>query len=218
MNEVIAIDGTSASGKSACAEVAKRLGYALLETGAIYRTIALMVLRAKIDPTNTTDVERFVRSNFDRITFHRDQLCFDNQPVGDEIRTPEVSSLTPVIAKQLAVRKMIAPLQRNFNGGEALVAEGRDIGSVIFPDARVKVFLTADLKVRAERRLKQHLEMDSAYVGTLEEEMARLDARDKEDMNRPDSPLIRLPEAVFIDSTFMTKDEVIKRILRACQE
>lgn len=215
MKEIMAVDGTGASGKSVCAEVAKKLGYGLLETGAIYRMITLMILKARIDPNNTALVESFVRQNHVHLSFSGNKLLFDGKVVGDEIRTSEVGVATPKIAKQPAIRKLVVPLQRSFNGGSHIVAEGRDIGSVIFPDARVKIFLTADLEVRAMRRLKQYVEKDPSYAGTLTEEMDKLRARDEEDMARPDSPLVCLPDAVFIDSTFLTKEQVVERMLHA---
>ncbi|MES2315028.1 MAG: (d)CMP kinase [Patescibacteria group bacterium] len=218
--DVVAVDGTGAAGKSACAKVARLLGYAPLDTGMIYRTIALLVLRSGIDPYDVEFVTRLVISNFGRISFWNSQLILDGQVVRDEIRVPKVTDIVPYIAKIPAIRELVVPLQRSFGEEEGLdiIVEGRDIGSVIFPQARVKIFLTADLNVRALRRWKQYREKNPAYSGTLKDVIVELNRRDLEDTNRPDSPLKRLPEAVFIDSTFMSQEEVIQKMLQACQK
>ncbi|MDD5164973.1 MAG: (d)CMP kinase [Candidatus Pacebacteria bacterium] len=216
--DVIAVDGPGAAGKSVCAEVAKRLGYALLDSGAIYRTLTLLVLRSQIDPHDVESVARLIKCNLGCISFWNNQLIFSGQPVRDEIRTPQISALVHHIAKIPAVRKLVVPLQRSFGAEDRLdiIAEGRDIGSVIFPEARVKIFMTADPSIRALRRFDQYREKDPAYAGTLDQVRNELRARDMEDTTRPESPLIRLPEAVFIDSTFMTKQEVLDKMLQVC--
>ncbi len=217
--DIIAVDGPAASGKSVCAEVARKLGYAYLETGAIYRMLTLFVLRSQVDPRDADAVTKLVTCNFGRLSFWNDHLTFDGQMVRDEIRVPGVSGDVHHVAKIPAVRKLVVPFQRSF-GEETrthVIVEGRDIGSVVFPEARVKIFLTADLEVRAKRRWIQYSENRPTYTGTLAGVQEGLRERDLEDTTRPDSPLKQLPEAVFIDSTFLSKEEVIERMLAACQ-
>jgi cytidylate kinase len=218
MKDIIAVDGEAAAGKSVCATVAKKLGYELLETGIIYRSITLFVLRAGIDPCDTERISTFIEKNHTRLDFRGNKIALDGHILGDEIRTLEISKATPKIAKQSNVRKLILPLQREFNGGTRIIAEGRDIGSVVFPDARVKIYLTASLEIRAERRFKQYLEKYPSSPITIEETMEELRARDNEDKTRSDSPLVCLPEAVVIDSTDLIKEEVVNAMLAACQK
>jgi CMP/dCMP kinase len=213
---IVAVDGTSASGKSACRIVAQKLGFSLLETGVIYRAMTLMVLRSKIDPYDTDSVIKLVECNRGRLSFWGNQLTLDGQMVGDEVRTPEIDAVVHHVAKLDQIRNLVLPLQRSFNEGTRIVAEGRDIGSVVFPDAQVKFFLTADLDVRAERRLNQYQENNPAYPGSFQEVMDDLDTRDQQDMNRTSSPLVCLPDAYLIKTTKMTKEQVIELMLAEC--
>lgn len=216
--KVVAVSGPAGSGKSLCAEVARQIGFGLLETGAIYRAVTLLVFKLGIDPYDVENVTRFVSCNFGRISFWNGQITLDGQLLHNEIRSPKVNAFVADIAEIPAIRKLVLPLQRGFGEEEGLdiVAEGRDIGSVVFPDAWVKIYLDADLKVRAQRRLVQY-QKNPEYVGTLDDVVAELNKRDLKDMTRTESPLMRHSDDIYIDSTFMSPDEVIDKMVKICR-
>ena len=217
MNDIIAVDGEAAAGKSVCDLVAKKLGYALLDSGSIYRALAWRIGLLRIDPNDKVQVKMKVKHTLPRLGFRSHRIAFDGDILGNEIRTEEISRIVPLIAKQPAVRKLILPLQRGFNGGDRLIAEGRDMGSVVFPKARIKIYLTASLEVRAKRRHLQILERDPSSEVTYDEVLLGLKERDRLDKTRTESPLVRLPEAHIIDSTDLTKEQVVERMLGICR-
>lgn len=214
--EIVAIDGEGGAGKSLCAVLAKRLGFAFLDSGSIYRAITYMVLEARVDFEDPIAVDSFVRDNIHRLTFSENAICLSGIVLGNEIRTPEINKIVPHIAKMPTVRKRIIPLQRSFAGGTKLVAEGRDMTTVVFADAKVKIYLTAKLETRAKRRYDQHLRNGDQI--SIEEVTKDLEARDHHDRNREHSPLTIAPDAVVVDTTHMTKEEVVDRMLEICRE
>lgn len=194
---VVAIDGPAGAGKSTVARaVAAALGYTYLDTGAMYRAVALGALRRGAEPAA---VARAVRIDVG------DRVRLDGEDVTGAIRTPEVSEGASVAAADPAVREAMVDQQRRLLAAGDWVAEGRDIGTVVAPDAAVKVFLTATPEARARRRAAE-LGADTATV------LADQTIRDQRDAERAHSPLAPAPDAVTIDTTDLTLEEVVDRV------
>lgn len=216
---VIAIDGPVGSGKSTAARrVAELLGYTYIDTGAMYRAVALKALRAKI-PMDATEklVALAASARIDlRAQDETQRVVLDGEDVTRAIRTPEVSQAASKIAVIEGVRQVLVAEQRRAGASGGVVMEGRDIGSVVFPDAGLKVFLTASDEVRARRRWLEHQQKGDAIdlARTLDE----IRERDRRDASREHSPLIRAEDAVFVDSTAMEPAEVARLIAMLARE
>jgi cytidylate kinase len=210
---VIAIDGPSASGKGTIARrVADALDFHYLESGALYRLVALMALRA--GERNEAELVEFARRL--PVSFHNERIILEDQDVTDAIRTEECSVRASEVAKIPDVRRALLTRQRAFRMPPGLVADGRDMGTVVFPDAALKVFLTASPQVRAERRYKQLIEKGiSANLRALSRDLQERDARDA---SRPVAPLIPAPDSQVLDSSALSIDEVAERIVRWYRE
>lgn len=208
---VIAIDGPTASGKGEIARrVAQRLGWHYLDSGALYRVTALAALRAGIALDDEGGLAALAREL--PVSFAGAQILLGGQDVSDEIRRQEVGSAASQIATIGAVREALGVLQRGFRRWPGLVADGRDMGTVVFPDAELKVFLTASVECRARRRHKQLIEKGfSANLPSLLQELFERDARDT---NRALAPLRSAQGALVVDSTQMTIEEVLERIVQ----
>lgn len=210
MNEipVIAIDGPSASGKGTIAKrVADALGFHYLESGALYRLIALISLKEGVlDERALAKAARGMQ-----VAFADDKVFLNKQDVTDAMRTEVCSMRASEVAKLPGVRSALLDRQRAFRQPPGLVADGRDMGTVVFPDAALKVFLTASPEVRAERRYKQLIEkgMD-ANLRALSRDLKERDARDA---NRAVAPLVPAADSQVVDSTALSIDEVVGRIL-----
>ncbi|MGB6821316.1 MAG: (d)CMP kinase [Candidatus Acidiferrales bacterium] len=216
---VIAIDGPVGSGKSTAARrVAELLGYTYIDTGAMYRAVALKALRRKIS-TGATD-ELVALAGASRIDLRAQDggqnVLLDGEDVTKEIRTPEVSQAASKIAVIEGVRRVLVAEQRRAGAKGGVVMEGRDIGSVVFPDAELKIFLTASDETRAQRRWREHQQKGDAIdlAKTLEE----IRERDRRDAGREHSPLVRAEGAVLVDSTAMEADEVARLIAMLARE
>lgn len=217
---VVAVDGVASVGKSGfCRELAQRLGYKFLGTGEIYRAFTLMVLNASLNLKIEKDIEGYLRDEAQYIGFQHDKICLRGVPFGDEIRTPEVSFAVPTFSKIPGLRQIVLPIQHAFAEGNNIVAEGRDMTSVVFPEADVKIFMTAALEKRAWWRLSQYVEQMGEYNPniTYEKVLEELRVRDYEDIGRKHSPLVRVPGATVIDTTNMTKLQVVEALLEACE-
>jgi cytidylate kinase len=205
---VIAIDGPSASGKGTIAKrVAQVLEFHYLESGALYRLVALLALRQDLD-----DEPRLAEAaeNMD-VEFSGDEIILEDQEVSQHIRHEAVGIRASEVARMPAVRRALLARQRAFRRSPGLVADGRDIGTVVFPDAALKIFLTARPEVRAERRYKQLIEKGiSANLRALSRDLAERDARDA---NRPVAPLVAAPDSQVLDSSALSIDEVVERIV-----
>ncbi len=196
---VIAIDGPAGAGKSTVARaVADRLGYTYLDTGAMYRSVALAALHRGQDPAAVAPTLRIEPT--------AERVLLDGRDVTDAIRTPAVSEAASQAAAEPAVRAAMVAEQRRLLHDGNWVAEGRDIGTVVVPDAGLKVFLTADPAERARRRAAEI----GADVQTVLAEQA---IRDERDATRADSPLLAADDAVTVDTTGLTIDEVVDRIV-----
>jgi len=201
---VIAIDGPSASGKGAVASrVADTLDFHYLESGALYRLVALSVLRGGGAPV---EIARDLP-----VSFHNDRIILSDQDVTDAIRTEDCGVKASEVARIPEVRKALLTRQRAFRMPPGLVADGRDMGTVVFPDAQLKVFLTADPDVRAERRYKQLIEKGiDANLRALSRDLRE---RDERDAKRPVAPLVPAADSQVLDSSALSIDEVVERIV-----
>jgi cytidylate kinase len=207
---VIAIDGPSASGKGTVAErVAAALGFRYLDSGALYRLATLQALRRGAPLDDAAALAGIARNL--EISFGDGKLWLAGEDVTEAVRTEAVSAATSRVAASAAVREALLARQRAFREGPGLVADGRDMGSVVFPDATLKVFLTADVATRAERRHKQLMEKGMcAKMADVVEELRQRDARDSA---RPVAPLRHYPDAVFLDTTRLTIDQAVAQVL-----
>jgi cytidylate kinase len=210
---VIAIDGPSASGKGTIAKrVAEALGYHYLESGALYRLVALLALRQDLQDQAAL-AEAAERMD---VAFHGDEIFLEDQEVSQHVRHEAVGNRASEVARMPAVRQALLKRQRAFREPPGLVADGRDMGTVVFPDAALKVFLTASPEVRAERRYKQLIEKGiSANLRALSRDLAE---RDERDANRPVAPLVPAPDSQVLDSSALSIGTVVERILQLHRE
>ena len=210
---VIAIDGPSASGKGTIARrVADELSFHYLESGALYRLIALVSLRDRVraEKALAEVAERMA------VDFVGEKIFLSNQDVTLDVRSEEVSKRASEVAKIPEVRKRLLKRQRAFRRPPGLVADGRDMGTVVFPDATLKLFLTASPEVRAERRYKQLIDKGiPANLRSLSRDLAERDARDR---NRTVAPLVPAPDSQVLDSSALSIDAVAELIVRWYRE
>lgn len=211
---IVAIDGPAGAGKSTVADrVARELDFQLVDTGALYRAVAATALDRDLSPDDAEAVAGIARElefDFRRRDGENELLC-EGRPMGREIRTPKVSQVTSEISSHPEVRDALLDVQRRIGRRESSVLEGRDIGTVVFPDAEVKVFLTASAEERARRRCEELREEGEAadFDAVLEE----IRERDRRDRNREVAPLKSAADAVEIDTTDQSIDEVVERLL-----
>ncbi len=212
---VITIDGPAGAGKSTVArELARRLGFSLVSTGALYRAMAWAVKEAGVAPQDGPGLQAVLDRT--SVALAGERVLVGGRDVSGEIRTPEISELTSQLTKLGPVRDKMTPLQRALAAQGRVVLEGRDTGSVVWPEAEVKFYLDADLETRARRHQAdlhaQGVEMD---LDAVRDEVAR---RDRQDMGRALAPLVRSEGAVVVDSTTLTLDEVVERMVRAVEQ
>ncbi len=211
----IAIDGPSGAGKSTVAKaLAKRLGYIYIDTGAMYRSVALRVKEKSISPENGSALSRLASSLHITLIPEGQEfrvLC-DGQDITEAIRTPEISRLASHISKQKGVREALVRMQREMGREGGVVLEGRDIGTVVFPDAEVKFYLDAESDERARRRYDEMVE--KGIKADLKETREELVQRDHNDMHRAHSPLRKADDAIYIDSTRHSVEEVVEEMTR----
>lgn len=212
---MITIDGPAGAGKSTVArEIARRLGIFFLDTGAMYRALTLKVLRQGVDLEDEDQLVEAVREtkiDFGRYPDGKVKVLLDAQDVTEEIRTMEVTNKIFYIARAPRVRAIVVKWQRDIGSKRSVVAEGRDVGTVVFPKATHKFYLDADPEERSRRRIKELREKGQAVdAGNLKKE---LEERDHKDLTRRVGPLKRAEDAVVIDSTHLCADEVVEAML-----
>lgn len=211
---IVALDGNSSCGKSTYAKkIARELGYSYIDTGAMYRAVTLAVMEAGLfdqtDAPALEQVERLLEDIELSLRFNslrqRSEIHLNGRMVEDMIRGMELSGHVSYIAAISAVRRKMVEYQRKLGEAKGVVMDGRDIGTVVFPDAELKIFLTASPEVRAERRYKELIEKGMA--AELEEVRQNLEKRDHIDSNREDSPLKQADDAIVLDNSNMTVEE-----------
>jgi cytidylate kinase len=212
---VITIDGPAGAGKSTTArEVARRLGFRLVDTGALYRALAWALIQAGVPPEDEAGVGVLLARTTVELAGGR--VLVNGRDVTAEIRTPDIAMVTSRLTALRVVRDKVTPLQRSLAAAGGVVLEGRDAGSVVCPDAEVKIYLDADLSERARRR------RDELAAGGLPADYERVKAevalRDRQDMERELAPLRKPAGAVTVDSTALSPDAVVQRILEAVEQ
>jgi len=211
----IAIDGPAGAGKSTVAKaISKKLGIVYLDTGAMYRTVALKALKEKVDSLDRKKLSEIVKNIDMEIRFidNQQQMFLDNEDVTEKIRTPEISIGASNVGTIPEVRLKMAELQREFAEKHNVVMEGRDIGTFVLPNATIKIFLTASLEKRAERRYKELVAKGNTEI-TLEDVKRDIEYRDRNDSSRSLAPLTKAPDAIEIDTTDLTVDQVVDKII-----
>jgi cytidylate kinase len=213
---IIAIDGPAGVGKSTVAKLlAARLGYLYLDTGALYRAIAWKALQSKIHPTDHESVTALLPTTSLHMQFQHGamQVLVDGADVTGKLRTPEVTAAASVVSAIAAVREWLLPIQRQIGQRGPVVAEGRDIGTKVFPEAPFKFFLEADADVRVTRR---HRELVAAgRGGTVEMTSRDLSDRDRRDRTRSVDPLVPAGDARLIDTSALSPDQVVEQMIAA---
>jgi len=207
----VAIDGPAGAGKSTVArQLARRLGFSMIDTGAIYRSVALAATRAQVAWDDDEGLRRLLDAGLD-LGFAGDRVLLGGEDVSEAIRTPEMSRGASVVSARPVVRQKLLGLQRDLGlqAPHGAVLEGRDIGTVVFPDAAVKFFLTASDEARAERR---HAELSEKGVQTsLADVLSDQRRRDQDDIGRAISPLRAAPDAIRVDTTGLDLEAVVDR-------
>ena len=218
---IIAIDGPAGSGKSTVAKfVAKKLGLFYIDTGAMYRALALKARQSKVDPQDQKGIIELAKNLnvdlcYDAVT-GKLSVFLDAQDVSEEIRKPSITEHVSTIAKIKEVREQMVILQRRLAAGKKAILEGRDIATVVFPDAYKKFYLDAAPKERIKRRYLELKEKEEhIQLSAVEQDIQH---RDKTDTTREHAPLKRAPDAIYIDTSQLSIEEVVERILKEIQK
>jgi cytidylate kinase len=214
---VVAIDGPAGAGKSTIARsLADRLGFVYINTGAMYRAIALWAMRTGVSDSDMHRMEQLATEAEITFAAGSSSILLNGEDVTDAIRAPEVAAFASKISTIPAVRRALVQKQRQMGAETSVVMEGRDIGSVVFPDAQVKVFLDADPVVRAGRRV---LEFRNAGEAISAEDTEReMTERDQRDRTRAEAPLVQSPDAVYVDTSGLTVKQVEEAVLKLVRD
>lgn len=215
----VAVDGPAGAGKSTIARrAAEALGYVYVDTGAIYRALALAVIRAGIDPEDSAAVTAFLPRLALRMQWQDNvqRMFLDTREVTQEIRDPKISAAASRVSAFAAVRQYLLDTQREIAQTHHVIMDGRDIGTVVLPDAQVKIFLTASAEVRARRRWKELKECGRAEH--YEQVLAELLERDRRDTQREVAPLRAAADAICLDTSELTLEESVEAMLKLIRE
>ena len=216
---IIAIDGHSATGKSSTAKkVAKHLRYIYLDSGAMYRATTLYFMRNNIQLDDVEEVNKALRNINVEFTKNEQGLpltYLNGEIIEDQIRSMDVSNNVSTVSALKSVRKAMVEQQRKLGEHKGIVMDGRDIGSVVFPNAELKIFMTASANVRAERRRQELLEKGDDTP--FEEILTNVIDRDKKDSSRKESPLLKVEDAIEIDNSNMSFDEQVEKIIKLAE-
>lgn len=219
MSFVVAIDGPAGSGKGTITKlVAKKLNLVNVDTGAMYRCVALKAMRNHIDSTEIKKIEELLEDITIEIKREgeKQKIFLDREDVSYQIRTPEVDACVAKFAALACVRNKVTPLQRKMGEMQDIIMEGRDIGTTVFPHANVKIYLDASIEERAKRRYKQDLEKGMEV--TYEEVLKMIKERHKLETEREISPLVQAEDAIYIDSSNMTIEEVVNKVVEIVEK
>ena len=217
MSFIIAVDGPAGSGKGTITKaVAEKIGFFRLDTGALYRCVTLEVIRNKIELRDVSKIVEIARNMQVKFIVNEninelDYVFLNGEDVTKAIRSNEVNNLISKVSVIKELREEMLKIQRNLAENQNTIMEGRDIGTVVFPNANLKIYLNADIEERAKRRYKEN--MEKGIATTYEEVLEILKTRDKIDMGRAVAPLRKAEDAIEIDSTNMSIEEVVKRIV-----
>lgn len=212
---IVTVDGPAGSGKSTIAKIiAKKYGFTYIDTGAMYRMIALYALENSISLDDTEAVEDMLKNT--KLDIIGNQFFLNGKDVSEEIRTPRVSAIVSPVSAIKEVRVKLVDLQREISKGKSVILDGRDIGTVVFPNGDVKIFLVASPEERAKRRLKEYEE--KGVEADYESVLASIKERDYLDSTRKESPLKKAEDAHEIDSSTMSIDEVVEAISKYIDE
>jgi cytidylate kinase len=214
MVKIITVDGPSGSGKGTVSRIlAKQLGFHYLDSGALYRLLGLVAVRHHIDFSRTTDLSKLAENmdvRFKALANGHNRVLLEGEDVTQELRTEETGALASNVASIQAVRDALLIRQREFAKAPGLIADGRDMGTKVFPNAQLKIFLTASIEERASRRYKQLLEQgENVSLRALEEQVR---SRDERDMNRKASPLAIATDAMEVDTSDLSIQEAVDRL------
>ena len=207
---IVAIDGPAGSGKSTISKiVAKKKGFTYLDTGAMYRMVTLATIKKNVNIENKEEIVDLLKNI--KLNIEKDKFYLGNEDVSEEIRGVEVTSYVSKVAAIKEVREELVRLQREISQGKNVILDGRDIGTVVFPNAQLKVFLVASSEERAKRRVK---EFESKGINiSYQEVLDEIIKRDKMDSTREESPLLQAEDAVLVDTSSMSIDEVSNKIV-----
>jgi len=214
---VVAIDGPAGAGKSTLARnLAARLGFLYIDSGAMYRAVGLWALRAGIELADVQRLEQLARQSRIELEPAGSRVRLNGEDITEAIRTPEVSEAASRVSTIGAVRRAMVEEQRRMAARSSVVMEGRDIGTVVFPGADIKVFLDAAPAVRAVRRQRESAEKGESI--DPEETARQMQERDRRDRTRSEAPLVQAPDAVYLDSTGLTIEQVEEAVLKLVRE
>ncbi len=210
---IVAIDGPAGAGKSTVAKrVAKKLGYVYINSGAMYRAVALWALRLGTDLSDMHRLEQLAKEARIELPPGDNRVLLNGEDVTDAVRNPQVSEAASRVSAVPGVRRALLGLQRSIAEENSVVMEGRDIGSVVFPAAQVKIFLDADARERARRRISELQDAGETVDGT--NVAAAMQARDQRDRTRAEAPLVQAPDAQLVDTTGLTLEQVEEAVLK----
>jgi cytidylate kinase len=214
---IIAIDGPAGAGKSTVAKgLAVRLGFLYIDTGAMYRAVALWALRTGTQLTDMHRLEQLALASHIELTDGGKRVILNGEDITESIRTQELSDAASKVSAVPAVRRALVEKQRGMGAQQSSVMEGRDIGTNVFPDAQVKIYLDASVEVRAARRLS---DLKAKQIETSLDQVAReIRERDLRDSTRGEAPLRQAEDAAYVDTSHLSIDEVIEAILRVYRE
>ena len=212
---ILAIDGPAGAGKSTIARaLAERLGFVYIDTGAMYRAVALWAIRLGVALDDTHRLERLALEANIEFSAGATSVLLNGEDVTEAIRAPEISDAASKVSAIPAVRRALVDAQRRMAAESSVVMEGRDIGTIVFPDANVKVFLDASPEIRASRRIDDLAARGESTAGVANQ----IAERDHRDRTRAEAPLVQAPDATYIDSSTLPPDDVVEAILKLVRE